>query len=73
MEIKIQYTDFTDRQTIINNNSDKFLIKDEMLVDGNFLTFSDVKPIENQVADLQDNQLTIMSAIADLYISMTTV
>lgn len=67
MQYKIQYTDQTDRQAKIDANRGKILILDENIQEGNFLTFSDVKPIENQVADLQENQLIIMNAIADLY------
>jgi len=55
MELKIQYTNDTDKQTIINANSDKFLIKDEALICGKFLTFSDIKPIENIMNDIKNN------------------
>jgi len=55
MEIKIQYEDLTDRATILSSNSDKILIKEEVLFTGNFLTFSDVKPLEDQMNDIKNN------------------
>lgn len=73
MLIKIQYANESERNRIIELNLDKFLVEEQNIVEGNFFIFSDVKPLENQVADLQDNQLTIMNAIADLYNTMTTV
>ena len=70
MNYRYQYQNSTDRQTILDSHKDKILIEDQNLLEGKFLIFSDVNPIENQVADLQKNQLTIMSAIADLYSSL---
>lgn len=67
MNTKIQYTDLTDRQTIMDANKDKTLIEEQNIKEGNFLIFSDIKPIENQIGDLQNNQLIIMNAIADVY------
>ena len=67
MIFKIQYTDTVDRQEKIDANTDKTLIEEQNITEGNFLIFSDVKPIENQLTDAQDNQLTIMDAIATLY------
>lgn len=69
---KIQYTDVADRQTKIDENIDKTIIEEQNITEGNFLLFSDVKPIENQLQEQQDNQLTIMIAIADLYSAITT-
>ena len=37
-----------------------------------FLIFSDLKLIESQIQEQIDNQLTIMTAIADLYSTMKT-
>lgn len=55
MLTRIQYTDKVDRQAKIDANADKTLIEDDTITEGNFLTFTDIKPVENQVADLQDN------------------
>ena len=73
MQYKIQYTDSTDRQTKIDSNKDKILIEEQnYLNEENYLIFSDIKPLENQVKELQDNQLTLMNAIADLYAALPT-
>ncbi len=69
---KIQYTDVIDRQSKIDANVDKTLIEEQNITEGNFLIFSDVKPVEQQLAEANDNQLTIMTAIADLYSVITT-
>jgi hypothetical protein len=72
MNYKIEYTDLTDRQAKVEANKDKILIEEQNIIEGNFLIFTDVKPLENQIADLQENQLTIMNAIADLYSALPT-
>lgn len=72
MTTKVQYTDQADRQLKIDANANKILIEEQNLFDGNFLIFTDIKPLENQIADMQDNQLTIMEAIADLYSALPT-
>ncbi len=72
MTYKYQYTTEEDKLKILNSNKDKILIEDQNITEGKFLIFSDVKPLENQVKDLQDNQLTIMNAIADLYAALPT-
>lgn len=71
MTYKFEYTDETSRQSIIEANSDKVLKEDQIITDGNFLIFDDTKPIEQELSELNDNQLTIMSAIADLYTTIT--
>ena len=67
MNYKYQYTDSIDRQTIIDSHKDKILIEEQNITEGNFLIFSDIKPLENQLQEQQDNQLTIMDAIATIY------
>lgn len=64
MIIKIQYTDQTDRQNKIDANKDKILIEEQNIIDGNFLIFSDVKPLETQVSELQQDNLILMDALA---------
>lgn len=73
MVYKIQYTDSINRQAVIDAHKDLILTEEQNITEGNYLIFSDTKPLENQVADLQDNQLTIMGAIADLYSALPTV
>ncbi|NEU61335.1 hypothetical protein [Paenibacillus sp. ALJ109b] len=41
---KHQYVDQEERQRILDKYKDKFLIEDQVLLDGNFLIFSDTKP-----------------------------
>jgi hypothetical protein len=41
VEFKIQYVDVSDRQRIIKENSDKLLVEEQNIIDGNFLIFSD--------------------------------
>jgi len=60
MNIKIQYTDQADRQIKIDANRDKILILDENIQEGNFLTFSDIKPLENQLQDLNNTSNMIL-------------
>lgn len=67
MQKKIQYTDELSRKAVVDANSDLILIEEQNITDGNFLIFSDVKPIEYQLRDQTENQLTIMDAIVTLY------
>ncbi|WP_373845283.1 hypothetical protein [Clostridium sp.] len=67
MTYTCEYTTQEGRTNILAQHKDKILIEEKNIKEGNFLIFSDVKPLENQVADLQQNQLIIMNAIADLY------
>jgi len=69
MLFKIQFTDLLSREEIINLNNDKILIMEENITEGNFLTFTDIKPLENQLVELSDTQMVIMSGIADVYMA----
>lgn len=63
MIYKFQYTD--NREQIVLDNADKFLIEDQNLFEGKFLIFSDVKlirPLPPIRTDLED--ITIL--VADL-------
>lgn len=70
MTTKIQYSDQTSRQKVVDANKDKYLVLEENLITGNFLTFEDEKPLENQLAELNENQLSLMDAITDVYMAM---
>lgn len=63
---KIKYENDSDREAIINENSDLFLIKEECHLDGNFLTFTDVKPLEkpsiNEVVEDQGKKISILES-----------
>ena len=60
MDTKIQFTDYADRQVKINDNTDKILIQEQNLIEGNFLIFSDVKPLEMQLTDLNNTTNMIL-------------
>lgn len=72
MTYKFQYTTDEEKTNIIKQNKEKILIEEQNITEGNFLIFSDVKPLENQISELQDNQLILMNAIADLYAALPT-
>lgn len=73
MIIKIQYIDSIDRQNKIDSNKDKILIEEQNIIEGNFLIFSDVKPLENQLIELQENQQTIKDGMADMYMLIASI
>ena len=68
---KIQYIDQSDRQAKIDANKGKFLIEEQNITEGNFLIFSDLKPLENQVQESLENQLTTMDVLATFYDEMS--
>jgi len=55
MTYKYEYTDDTTRQTIIDAHTDKILLEDQHFLTGNFLVFSEVKPLEDQLNDIKNN------------------
>jgi hypothetical protein len=55
MLTKIQYSDLVERQLKIDENKDKMLIEEQNITEGNFLIFTDIKPIENQLNDIKNN------------------
>ncbi len=51
MLFKFEYLTSDERNGIIANNSDKYLVEEQNILEGNFLIFSDVAPeIENTFA-----------------------
>lgn len=72
MTYKYEYKTDDERTNVISQNKDKTLIEEQNIIEGNFLIFSDVKPLENQLKDLQDNQLILMNAVADLYTQISS-
>lgn len=55
MVYKFQYTDNVQREKIINDNTNLFLKEDSITLDGNFLTFADTSPLEDQLLDIKNN------------------
>lgn len=60
MNYKFQYTTQDEKTAILNNNKDKILIEEQNITEGNFLIFSDVKPLENQLNDLNNTANIIL-------------
>lgn len=56
MIYKYEYTTQEERENIINNNQDKYLIEEKNIREGNFLIFTDIKPIEVEIEDLKGRQ-----------------
>lgn len=52
---KYQYSNDTERTTILNSHKDKILIEEQNITEGNFLIFSDTKTLENQLQDLNNS------------------
>lgn len=48
MEYKTKYCNNEERETIISENTDKYLVREENISEGNFLVFSDA-PIEKSM------------------------
>jgi len=59
MLYKIQYIDQSDRQTVLDANTDKILIEEQNIAEGNFLIYSDTPSLEVQIAQLKEDNLII--------------
>jgi hypothetical protein len=55
MKYEYQFTNNTEKQNIINAHKDKYLIEEDHHIDGNYLIFSDIKPIDAQLQNIQNN------------------
>lgn len=49
MQITIEYTNQQEREQILEEHQDKYLIEEKNITEGNFLVFSTVKPIESEI------------------------
>lgn len=65
-----QYTDEVERSSILDANSDKFLIEEQNHVEGNFLIFSDIKPLEIELQNIKNDNLILMDVLATMYEDM---
>lgn len=59
----MQYNTDTDRQNVLDANKDKFLIEEQNITEGNFLIFTDEKPITQEITDLKAQLQTSQEAI----------
>lgn len=54
MNKTIQYDSLDERNIIIDENKNLLLIEEKNITEGNFLIFSDIKPLEVQLQDLNN-------------------
>lgn len=68
MNYKFEYKSQDERQNILNQNTDKFLIEEQNIAEGNFLIFSDVQPSlpKVQIIVKEDNLNSIQTQIANM-------
>lgn len=67
MELTLQYESAQERELIISQHSDKYLISEKNIQEGNFLIFSSEKPLSVQVEELKAENLATMGAVAEVY------
>lgn len=58
MRFEYQYSNVAERQSLIDQHSDEYLIEERNVSEGNFLVFTDVKPTELLLAELQQSAQT---------------
>lgn len=66
MKYTFEYANQEDRETIINNNQDKYLIEEKNIKEGNFLIFTDAKPIELEIENIKQKQSIQDSVIEEI-------
>lgn len=62
MIYKVEFKDHDDRNKKIKEHSDKFLIEIQDTIEGKFLIFTDIKPIENEVEALKEANENLVAA-----------
>jgi|LSQX01.2.fsa_nt_gb hypothetical protein len=55
MIYKFQYENQEERNQLIQSNSDKYLIEEQNIIDGNFLIFTDTPRLEDNIQDIKNN------------------
>lgn len=61
-----EYTTQEERENIINSNTDKYLIEERNIKEGNFLIFTDVKPIEIEVQETKERLTSTENTLIEL-------
>ena len=56
----IEFINNEDKEKIIKNNIDKFLLEEKYLINGNFLVFSDI-PTSEILIEEQGNKISILT------------
>lgn len=67
MTLKIEYQDEKDREAILEEYAHLYFIEDQNIYEGNFLVFTDVKPIEIEINELKQENIMNMIAMTEMY------
>lgn len=76
MRYKYQYATDEEKQALMADHSALILVEEQNIIDGNFLVFADtipepvpvpVDPIEQRLANIEQQNLTLMDALATIY------
>lgn len=74
MEVTVQYSDESERQILMSEHFDKYLIAERNIKEGNFLIFSLEKPFGVQLEELKTQNealgLTVDSILTDVIPSL---
>ena len=64
MEYKYTYDNIVEREKIINDNDFLYILKDERLIDGNYITFTDNKPLPLKETEIEvlENKIYILES-----------
>lgn len=54
MKFTFEYETQEERRNIINSNLEKYLVEEKNIREGNFLIFTDIKPLELEVQELKE-------------------
>lgn len=66
MKITIEYKTNEEREDTLNANSGNYLIEEQNISEGNFLIFTTVKPLTEEVIELQKSQSEQDDLIMDI-------
>ena len=66
MKFEYSYSSKEERELLIAQNSDKFLTEEKNITTGNFLIFTDEKPLESEIAIVQEDITAIAETTATL-------
>lgn len=63
MVYKFQYNNDEERQKILADNIEKHLIEERNVTEGNFLIFTDIKPLDIEVQTIKEQLKTTQEAL----------
>lgn len=72
MVYEFEYKTLEEKAILLEKNKDKYLVKVQEISEGNFLTFTDIKPIELTLEDLRKDSLTTFDVLATMYEELMT-